>query len=116
MPISRAAARQRAGRAGRQAPGKCFRLYTEELFYSNELQEAATPEILRCLRDEARTRARKRKNKEKWEEKGKRERERAFARKIVSERHGQDFSTCVRSRAQACLKCHGCLREHPLNA
>ena len=40
MPISRAAARQRAGRAGRQCPGKCFRLYTEDLFYSADLQVA----------------------------------------------------------------------------
>merc|ERR1719183_34810 len=28
-PISQASARQRAGRAGRTGPGKCFRLYTE---------------------------------------------------------------------------------------
>jgi pre-mRNA-splicing factor ATP-dependent RNA helicase DHX15/PRP43 len=27
-PISRASAKQRAGRAGRTKPGKCFRLYT----------------------------------------------------------------------------------------
>ncbi len=27
-PISKASAKQRAGRAGRTAPGKCFRLYT----------------------------------------------------------------------------------------
>lgn len=31
-PISRASARQRAGRAGRTREGKCFRLYTEETF------------------------------------------------------------------------------------
>ena len=31
-PISKASARQRAGRAGRTRPGKCFRLYTEEAF------------------------------------------------------------------------------------
>lgn len=31
-PISKASARQRAGRAGRTRPGKCFRLYTEESF------------------------------------------------------------------------------------
>ena len=29
-PISKASAQQRAGRAGRTRPGKCFRLYTEE--------------------------------------------------------------------------------------
>lgn len=28
-PISQASAKQRAGRAGRTRPGKCFRLYTE---------------------------------------------------------------------------------------
>lgn len=27
-PVSKASANQRAGRAGRVAPGKCFRLYT----------------------------------------------------------------------------------------
>lgn len=32
VPISQAAAKQRAGRAGRNRPGKCFRLYTEEAF------------------------------------------------------------------------------------
>lgn len=31
-PISRASANQRAGRAGRTRPGKCFRLYTEESY------------------------------------------------------------------------------------
>ena len=31
-PISRASAHQRAGRAGRTRPGKCFRLYTEGSF------------------------------------------------------------------------------------
>jgi pre-mRNA-splicing factor ATP-dependent RNA helicase DHX15/PRP43 len=45
-PISRASARQRAGRAGRTRPGKCFRLYTEESFH-NDLQETTYPEILR---------------------------------------------------------------------
>ena len=45
-PISRASARQRAGRAGRTRPGKCFRLYTEESFYK-DLQETTYPEILR---------------------------------------------------------------------
>jgi hypothetical protein len=32
-PISRASAQQRAGRAGRTQPGKCFRLYTEKVFF-----------------------------------------------------------------------------------
>ena len=31
-PISKASARQRAGRAGRTREGKCFRLYTESAF------------------------------------------------------------------------------------
>lgn len=31
-PISKASAHQRAGRAGRTRPGKCFRLYTEGAF------------------------------------------------------------------------------------
>ncbi|KAJ1679579.1 DEAH-box ATP-dependent RNA helicase prp43 [Spiromyces aspiralis] len=46
-PISKAAAQQRAGRAGRTRPGKCFRLYTEKAFVK-ELQEQTYPEILRC--------------------------------------------------------------------
>ncbi|ORY47047.1 P-loop containing nucleoside triphosphate hydrolase protein, partial [Rhizoclosmatium globosum] len=46
-PISRASAQQRAGRAGRTRPGKCFRLYTEKAF-KNDLQEQTYPEILRC--------------------------------------------------------------------
>jgi len=45
-PISRASAKQRAGRAGRTRPGKCFRLYTEVSF-KTELQEQTYPEILR---------------------------------------------------------------------
>ena len=45
-PISRASARQRAGRVGRTLPGKCFRLYTEKDFRS-ELEEWTHPEILR---------------------------------------------------------------------
>ena len=46
-PISKASARQRAGRAGRTRPGKCFRLYTEET-YENELKDYSVPEILRA--------------------------------------------------------------------
>jgi pre-mRNA-splicing factor ATP-dependent RNA helicase DHX15/PRP43 len=45
-PISRASARQRAGRAGRTRPGKCYRLYTEKSFFE-DLQETTYPEILR---------------------------------------------------------------------
>jgi pre-mRNA-splicing factor ATP-dependent RNA helicase DHX15/PRP43 len=46
-PISKASARQRAGRAGRTRPGKCFRLYTERDFIQ-ELEEENYPEILKC--------------------------------------------------------------------
>lgn len=35
--ISKASAQQRAGRAGRTRPGKCFRLYTEKA-YKTEMQ------------------------------------------------------------------------------
>ncbi|KAI9661483.1 MAG: hypothetical protein M1831_003005 [Alyxoria varia] len=44
-PISKASAIQRAGRAGRTKPGKCYRLYTEHDY--NTLQEATSPEIQR---------------------------------------------------------------------
>lgn len=43
--ISKSSATQRAGRAGREAPGKCYRLYTEETF--NSMQPTDLPEILR---------------------------------------------------------------------
>jgi len=45
-PISQASARQRAGRAGRTGPGKCFRLYTESA-YKNEMLPTSVPEIQR---------------------------------------------------------------------
>ncbi|KAK3386980.1 P-loop containing nucleoside triphosphate hydrolase protein [Podospora didyma] len=45
-PISKASAQQRAGRAGRTRPGKCFRLYTEKAF-KGELIPQTYPEILR---------------------------------------------------------------------
>jgi pre-mRNA-splicing factor ATP-dependent RNA helicase DHX15/PRP43 len=45
-PISRAAAMQRSGRAGRTKPGKCFRLYTRDTF-DDELPESQYPEIIR---------------------------------------------------------------------
>jgi pre-mRNA-splicing factor ATP-dependent RNA helicase DHX15/PRP43 len=44
-PISKASAQQRAGRAGRTRPGKCFRLYTEK-DYRSELEEQTHPKIL----------------------------------------------------------------------
>ncbi|VEU22336.1 DEKNAAC103347 [Brettanomyces naardenensis] len=47
VPCSRAAADQRAGRAGRTGPGKCFRLYTKWAFL-HEMPESPAPEILRA--------------------------------------------------------------------
>lgn len=45
-PISQASARQRAGRAGRTGPGRCYRLYTEDSF-RNEMLPTSVPEIQR---------------------------------------------------------------------
>lgn len=45
-PISQANASQRAGRAGRTGPGKCFHLYTEQAF-RDELYIQTIPEIQR---------------------------------------------------------------------
>ncbi|KAJ4521891.1 hypothetical protein HRR86_003770 [Exophiala dermatitidis] len=45
FPVSKASATQRAGRAGRTKPGKCFRLYTEQSYES--LPATTTPEIQR---------------------------------------------------------------------
>ena len=45
-PISQASAKQRAGRAGRTGPGKCYRLYTEVAFKS-EMLPLSVPEIQR---------------------------------------------------------------------
>lgn len=45
-PISQANATQRRGRAGRTAPGKCWRLYTENAFFGEMLQ-MSVPEIQR---------------------------------------------------------------------
>jgi pre-mRNA-splicing factor ATP-dependent RNA helicase DHX15/PRP43 len=45
-PISRASAKQRAGRAGRTRPGKCYRLYTKKSFEC-DLIENTHPEIMR---------------------------------------------------------------------
>ncbi|KAH7439835.1 hypothetical protein KP509_04G078700 [Ceratopteris richardii] len=46
VKISRVQATQRAGRAGRTRPGKCYRLYTEAVF-ENELPPVTMPEIQR---------------------------------------------------------------------
>ncbi|XP_073295616.1 probable pre-mRNA-splicing factor ATP-dependent RNA helicase DEAH5 [Primulina huaijiensis] len=45
-PISQASAKQRAGRAGRTGPGKCYRLYTQSAFHS-EMSPVSIPEIQR---------------------------------------------------------------------
>ncbi|CAA0262538.1 unnamed protein product [Arabidopsis thaliana] len=45
-PISKASATQRAGRAGRTSPGKCYRLYTA-FNYNNDLEENTVPEVQR---------------------------------------------------------------------
>ncbi|KAG8448692.1 hypothetical protein GDO86_015677 [Hymenochirus boettgeri] len=45
-PCSKASANQRAGRAGRVAAGKCFRLYTAWA-YMNEMEDTTVPEIQR---------------------------------------------------------------------
>lgn len=45
-PVSKASAMQRTGRAGRTAPGKCFRLYTAWSF-QHELDDNTIPEIQR---------------------------------------------------------------------
>lgn len=45
-PISKSSALQRKGRAGREGPGKCWRLYPEKEYL--KLEEATKPEILRA--------------------------------------------------------------------
>ena len=46
VPISQAQAWQRTGRAGREGPGKCYRLFTEDAFLA--LREVTEPEIKRA--------------------------------------------------------------------
>uniref|UniRef100_A0A803M6S3 RNA helicase n=1 Tax=Chenopodium quinoa TaxID=63459 RepID=A0A803M6S3_CHEQI len=46
VQISRVQANQRAGRAGRTCPGKCYRLYSS-IVYKDDFMEAAVPEIQR---------------------------------------------------------------------
>ncbi|KAF2261344.1 P-loop containing nucleoside triphosphate hydrolase protein [Lojkania enalia] len=45
VPVSKASATQRGGRAGRTQPGKCYRLYTKDSFTT--LEESTPPEIQR---------------------------------------------------------------------
>lgn len=45
MWISKAAADQRAGRAGRTGPGHCYRLYSSSM-YSRQMDDFALPEVL----------------------------------------------------------------------
>ena len=44
-PVSKSSAEQRKGRAGRMAPGTCYRLFSEKDF--NEMESNTKPEILR---------------------------------------------------------------------
>ena len=44
-PVSKASATQRAGRAGRTKPGKCYRIYTQAAY--DTLPEATVPEVQR---------------------------------------------------------------------
>ena len=46
VPISQSSAMQRAGRAGRTGPGKCYRLYTLEAF-QHDMLPTTVPEIQR---------------------------------------------------------------------
>ncbi|CAL5037269.1 unnamed protein product [Urochloa decumbens] len=46
IPVSKAQALQRSGRAGREGPGKCFRLFQESEF--DKLVDSTVPEIKRC--------------------------------------------------------------------
>ena len=46
VPISRVGATQRAGRAGRTRPGKCFRLYSRA-FFEGQMPNVTLPEIQR---------------------------------------------------------------------
>ncbi|KAJ4916610.1 RNA helicase family protein [Raphanus sativus] len=46
VPVSKAQALQRSGRAGREGDGKCYRLYLESEFW--KLEDSTKPEIKRC--------------------------------------------------------------------
>ncbi|KAJ7163228.1 ATP-dependent RNA helicase Prh1 [Mycena filopes] len=49
--ITKSSAMQRTGRAGREGPGFCYRLYTEDAFLG--MAPSAEPEILRCSLSQA---------------------------------------------------------------
>jgi pre-mRNA-splicing factor ATP-dependent RNA helicase DHX15/PRP43 len=53
-PISKAAASQRAGRAGRTRPGKCFRLYTEYVYVHHRLIHGALRPLQEFLHEGSR--------------------------------------------------------------
>lgn len=46
-PCSVASANQRTGRAGRTAPGKCFRLYTSDMVKNGQMPITTPPEVSR---------------------------------------------------------------------
>ena len=50
-PISKASAQQRAGRAGRTRPGKCFRLYTRESVFLRNARKYLSRNIALQLRN-----------------------------------------------------------------
>ena len=50
--VSRASAKQRAGRAGRVRPGHCWRLYSNEYLLSSLVEENSAPEIKRVPLEE----------------------------------------------------------------
>lgn len=45
VPVSKANAMQRAGRAGREAPGKCYQLFPKNAY--EDLEQYNVPQILR---------------------------------------------------------------------
>ena len=50
--VSRASAKQRAGRAGRVRPGHCWRLYSSEFLLSSFVDDNSAPEIKRVPLEE----------------------------------------------------------------
>ena len=50
--VSRASAKQRAGRAGRVRPGHCWRMYSAEFLISSFVEDNSAPEIKRVPLEE----------------------------------------------------------------